>query len=133
MILYTSMHQEQAHEEALSFFLGLQSNLKLYHWTTKSYARHMASDALVSKLGEASDKFLEVYFGKHGRPRMAPGKQLQLRVHKMNDKQAMAYLKRMVKAVASIPAFQMLDSELQSILDDIVAEMEKTLYLFRTS
>ena len=52
------------------FFFDLINNIKFYHWTTTSFARHKASDELFTSLVELSDKFMEVYMGKYGRPKI---------------------------------------------------------------
>ena len=44
-----------------------QLELKLYHWQTKSFSRHKATDSLVPELLEFIDKFIESYQGKYGR------------------------------------------------------------------
>jgi hypothetical protein len=38
--------------------------IKLYHWKTRSYAQHKATDELHEKLSEQIDKFVEVLLGK---------------------------------------------------------------------
>jgi hypothetical protein len=51
----------------IRFFFDLHVNLKLYHWQTTSYARHIASDKAVDKIIERADRFIEVYIGKYNR------------------------------------------------------------------
>ena len=45
-------------------FLEILNIVKLYHWKTKSYAQHKATDELYSKLNENIDQFVEVLLGK---------------------------------------------------------------------
>jgi hypothetical protein len=45
-------------------FLELLNMVKLYHWKTRSYAQHKATDELHEKLSEQIDKFVEVLLGK---------------------------------------------------------------------
>jgi hypothetical protein len=46
--------------------------IKLYHWTTTRYARHIASDDLHGKLSKLVDLFVETYLGEQGtRPSFA--------------------------------------------------------------
>ena len=54
----------------IKFFFYLQCNVKLYHWNTTKYSRHIASDKLFSNILEHSDKFMEVYIGKYGRSKI---------------------------------------------------------------
>jgi DNA-binding ferritin-like protein len=42
------------------------NTIKLYHWKTKSYAQHKATDDLYAKLNENVDTFIEILLGKDG-------------------------------------------------------------------
>ncbi len=44
--------------------LTIRNQIKLYHWQTKSFARHKATDDLTAALDLAIDNFVEVYMGK---------------------------------------------------------------------
>ena len=45
-------------------FLEILNVVKLYHWKTKSYAQHKATDELYAKLNEHVDTFVEILLGK---------------------------------------------------------------------
>jgi len=45
-------------------FIEILNNVKLYHWRTKSYAQHKATDELYEKLNKDIDSFVEVMLGK---------------------------------------------------------------------
>ena len=47
-------------------FLSIQSQLKVLHWQTKSYAEHKAFGKLYDALDGLFDTFIEVYMGKYG-------------------------------------------------------------------
>ena len=49
--------------EVTKFMLELLMTVKLYHWNTKSYSTHKATDDLYSSLNDNIDKFIEVYMG----------------------------------------------------------------------
>ena len=49
------------------FFFSIQINLKLYHWQTNSYARHIATDSILTKIDPLIDTFIEIYQGKFGK------------------------------------------------------------------
>ena len=55
---------ENFEKEIIIKFLEMLNAIKLYHWKTYSYATHKATDELYSKLGENTDKFVEVLLGK---------------------------------------------------------------------
>lgn len=45
-------------------FLEILNTVKLYHWKTKSYPQHKATDELYEKLNGHIDTFVEVLLGK---------------------------------------------------------------------
>ena len=51
----------------MSTFLGIQSQFKVFHWQTQSYAKHIAYGGIYDTLSELSDEFMETYMGKYGR------------------------------------------------------------------
>lgn len=51
----------------MSTFLGIQSQFKVFHWQTQSYAKHIAYGGIYDTLNELSDEFMETYMGKYGR------------------------------------------------------------------
>ncbi len=44
-------------------FLELLNTIKIYHWSTLSFATHKATDELHEKLSELVDSFIEIYIG----------------------------------------------------------------------
>ena len=48
-------------------FLEVLNMVKLYHWKTRSYAQHEATDELYLKLNKHIDSFVEVLLGKDER------------------------------------------------------------------
>lgn len=112
------------------FFLELQAQLRIYHWQTRKYARHKASDELLGSVTELSDRFVEVLMGKLGgrRPKAAP-----LRAPQDLDDAAgiVEYLEGAARHLAgALPEPVASDAALASIRDEIVAEIRKALYLF---
>jgi len=49
-------------------FLAFLNQLKVFHWQTKSYAEHKALGKAYETFDGLFDKFVEVYYGKYGRP-----------------------------------------------------------------
>jgi len=47
--------------------LQFQSQLKLWHWMTKSFAQHEAFGDAYEALADQIDEFVEVFFGRYGR------------------------------------------------------------------
>lgn len=52
----------------LTTFLAFLSQIKIFHWQTKSYAQHIALGNVYEALDKLFDRFVEVYYGKYGRP-----------------------------------------------------------------
>ena len=114
------------------FLLNLRNQLKLYHWQTKSYARHIAVDKVLADLDQLIDRYVEVYIGKYGRPRVT-GDNAILRMQNLTDAgaqklaiKAIAYMQKQL--VAHIDTSQ--DTDLVNLKDEMVTQMHQLMYLF---
>ena len=47
--------------------LQIQNQLKIFHWQTKSYARHNAFGSTYDEMSDLIDSFVETHMGKYGR------------------------------------------------------------------
>ncbi len=70
--------------DQIHFFLQLRDQIKLYHWQTRVYSRHIATDKIVEKLDEAIDEYVEVYAGKYGRSKVS-GKNASITLHNLSE------------------------------------------------
>jgi DNA-binding ferritin-like protein len=111
--------------------LTLRNQVKLYHWETKNFARHKATDELVDKLDDNIDKFVEVYVGKYGRPSLN-SRTSRIMIRNFNDREAPILLKQAIDWLTSkLPTLlNAKDTDLLNIRDEILADLNKTLYLF---
>lgn len=114
-------------------FLETLNCIKLYHWKTKSYATHKATDELYTKLGENIDQFVEVSLGKetdgltNGRINLLKTKSiLLLDVSSPNE------FKRIIEKFKDYLAGLKLNgnTDLVNIRDDMLANINQFLYLF---
>lgn len=116
----------------IHFFLQLRDEIKLYHWQTRIYARHIATDNMLKALEKSIDSFVEIYIGKYGRPRIT-GKNAEITLHNLSEagiiriiNAAIRYLQgtltKSLKAAA--------DSDLINIRDEMIGELNQLLYLF---
>jgi hypothetical protein len=100
---------------------------KLYHLNTTSFARHKASDAFDDSILSHIDKFAEVYIGRYKvKPQITS---LKLETSYLTDdgiKEMLADLKKYLESYNSM--FN--DSDLLNIRDELLADINKTLYLF---
>lgn len=115
----------------LSFFVEFQAIIQLYHWTTLKYARHKASDKLFENLLELSDKIIEIYIGRYGRPTI---NEEYILFKKCNDLEIVNYLKYKVLFLENnfLKSFDIsqTDTDLINIRDELIGSINQTLYLF---
>jgi len=116
----------------INFFFQLTLQIKLYHWTTKSYSRHKASDDLHANILELSDKFVEMYIAKYGRPKIHEPSNT-IKISNLNDTQIVHYLKKTIDFLTQdIPKHIDVenDTDLVNIRDELLGNVNQTLYLF---
>lgn len=111
--------------------LELLNMVKLYHWKTYSYAEHSATDSLYSSLNEHIDNFVEVLLGKDDSDIKKMEKNL-----KMIDAKNTTDLKKRIYEyrdyfISMNKIFGEKDSDLLNIRDEIIADLNKFLYLSR--
>ena len=112
-------------------FLELLNMVKLYHWKTYSYAEHEATDMLYTKLSKHIDEFIEVLLGKDDSVIEKMEKNL-----KMIDAKNTSDLKKRIYEyrdyfISMNKIFDKKDSDLLNIRDEIVADLNRFLYLSR--
>jgi DNA-binding ferritin-like protein len=115
----------------IQFFFTMREQIKLYHWQTKSYSRHKATDMVIDSLDENIDKYVEVYMGKYGRPRMTP-KTAMTKVANLSEKAAVEFIKTCIKVLQTtlVKHLQPSDTDLVNLRDEMLADLNQLLYLF---
>lgn len=115
----------------ITLLLQLQANIKLYHWMTTSYPRHVASDTLYEELDSHIDNFVEVFIGKYKRPKLS-NTDMKIHLTSLDDSSVLNYLENiLVFLTKNINKFiNDTDVDLLSIRDDIVSSLNKSKYLF---
>jgi hypothetical protein len=113
----------------IQYMLGILSQIKLYHWQTRVYARHIATDTTLAKLEEKIDSFVEVYIGKYGRPRLT-GKNASITLHNLTEAGAVRMINAAIKYVKGIHKQVQTQTDLINILDDMLRELGQLIYLF---
>lgn len=109
--------------------LTLRNQIKIYHWQTKLYARHKASDMLVEKIDELLDKYVETYQGLH--PNLIlDDKNNNIDLMNIDDMKITAYLQT-IRELFITEIRDIKESELLNIRDDILQIIDQTLYLFK--
>lgn len=122
-------HRCDSKEKIVKYFLELLNMVKLYHWNTKSYSQHKATDELHERLSENVDKFVEVLLGKDASRLSRLDKKIKLTKLKNTSslKQKVfeyrEYLIKMDKCLSDH------DSDLLNIRDEMLADVNQFLYL----
>ena len=113
--------------EIMKFFFILQFLNKMYHLSTTSFARHKASDAFDDDVQKHIDRFAEVYIGKYNvKPSIS---RMNFDLQYLTDDgivrlftESRIYLENLDRLVV--------ETELLNIRDELLADINKTLYLF---
>jgi len=114
----------------VKIFLEMINMVKLYHWKTHSFAEHKATDELYQQLSEKTDRFIEVLMGKDQ-------SRIQL-IEKHIDLLDPDSVKQFTERIHSYRSFlediniyfdKRNDSDLLSLRDDILADLNQFLYL----
>lgn len=119
-------------EQLIGNYIVFLTKLKLYHWSTTSYARHIASDNLYNNLNKLLDRFVEAYQGKYNR--------INFNNHNFNinktivkdDTTIIISINHLISNLEKeLPKFiSVSDSDLLNLRDEMLNELRTSLYLF---
>jgi len=111
-------------------FFEMLNTVKLYHWKTRSYAQHKATDELYGRLNENIDKFVEVMLGKDESRIKMMEKKIDLGDYvNVGDFKEKMYKYREFLGDLNRHLDEKKDSDLFSIRDDILVDLNQFLYL----
>jgi hypothetical protein len=117
--------------EIAHMLMSLRDQIKIYHWQTLSYSRHIATNDLVTKLDASIDEFVEVYIGKYGRPKFT-GKNSTIQLRNFQDAEAPKLLDEAIDWLSHDlqGKLKKSDTDLFNIRDTIVANLNQVKFLF---
>jgi hypothetical protein len=117
-------------ENIIKFLFHMTTNIKLYHWQTTNFARHKATDDLHGALSDLTDQFVEVFMGRYGRPEFPNG--FRLSITELSDDTADEMLREYIDYLKNdFPKYlKQDDTDLLNIRDEMLSNLNKTLYLF---
>jgi len=118
--------------EHIHFFLHLRDQIKLYHWQTKVYARHIATDKILESLEKSIDSFVEIYIAKYGRPKIS-GKNASITLQNLTEAGASRMINASIKylqVVVTKSLNSVADTDLINIRDELIGQLNQLLYLF---
>ena len=114
--------------DIVNHLLTIRNQIKLYHWQTREFARHTATDALTLALDTNIDAFVESYMGRYGRPTVSGS----IKLHNFSESAAKAFVMRETKYLEKeLPRkIGKNDTDLLNLRDTILGDLTKVLYLF---
>jgi hypothetical protein len=110
-------------------FIGLQNQIRIFHWQTKSYSEHQAFGALYEGLTPLIDEFVEVYLGKYGVQDSTENFEFSLQNY--SSASPVSFIDSNIYFLTNdIPAIvNPDDTDLLNIRDEMLALLNKTKYL----
>lgn len=125
---HKTMRAGSGNGDIVTAMLTIRNQVKLYHWQTKSFARHKATDDLTATLDTLIDSFVESYMGKYGRPTVRGS----ITLHNFSESAARSFVAKQTKYLTSVlpKKLKSTDTDLLNIRDEVLAELNKVLYLF---
>jgi hypothetical protein len=114
----------------VQMFIEILNNVKLYHWRTKSYAQHKATDELYEKLNKDIDSFVEVMLGKDG-SRIKHLEKTTTTLDFSNKKEFKENIFKFREFLINMNVHldKNKDTDLLSIRDDLLVDINQFLYL----
>ncbi len=114
--------------DIVTHLLTIRNQIKLYHWQTKQFARHKATDDLTAALDLNIDAFVESYMGRYGRPTVSGS----IKLHNFSESAARAFVAKETQYLQKeLPRkVGKEDTDLLNLRDTILGDLTKVLYLF---
>ena len=115
----------------INFFFSMREQIKVYHWQTNQFARHKATDDVLAALDGSIDTYVEVYMGKYGRPKITASTNT-VKIQNMADKTAAKFIKACIAYLEGplVKRLKPADTDLINVRDEMLAELNKLLYLY---
>jgi hypothetical protein len=119
----------------LQYFFYYQTLIKIFHWQTKNYAQHVASDQLYTSLLSLIDQWVEVYQGKYDVLTFKEDNKMTVPLRNMDLDGFKLHLNQFKEFLMNqIPKYiddKMQNTDLLNIRDEMLAITNKTLYLLK--
>jgi vacuolar-type H+-ATPase subunit E/Vma4 len=118
--------------DIIQYFINYKENVRVYHWQTKRYARHVASGEHYSSVDDLIDQFVETLQGKYGRVYLDTSNN-KVVLGNNSDEQIVEFMKKFTEyLIEEIPKIldSKKDSDLLNIRDEILSNVNRNLYLF---
>lgn len=114
-------------QEVIELFMGMLSQIKLFHWCTMSFSTHKALDELHEGVSGKVDRFVETFVGL---TRAQPMRVFTIKTTATsNIRKIDEFLQTCHKNISEIRPDFASHSELQNILDDMLSDIGQAMYL----
>ena len=112
--------------------LDVLNQCKIYHWQTKSYARHKASCEFINNLSSITDKMIETLQGNKGLRLIVSSTFNTINIENQSDKNITKLLNSFKKwLVETFPKYvNNTDTDIINLRDELLGHVNQTLYLF---
>jgi hypothetical protein len=118
--------------EIAMIFLSFRDQLKIYHWQTSVYARHVAADKLFDALEDQIDRFMEVLQGSRNLRIQLTTKSGNVKYSNQSDDDANSILLSFKNWLSTVLPSMLEDTntDLLNIRDEMLASVNNTIYLY---
>lgn len=118
------------HHKSVMKIVGFQQQMRILHWQTKKYSRHIAYGSTYDSLDGLIDKFAEICMGKYGRIELT-GELGDVKLKNMDEMTIGGYVDEFIEFLQGLndefdPSK---DSDVLNIRDEIMGEANKLKYL----
>lgn len=104
--------------------LLFQTQLKIMHWGTESYSQHKAYMKTYDSISDMFDSLVESYQGYHGRIDFGNNCEFI----SFSDVEPNSWLKSMMECLNTLRE-NLKESDLQNMIDEVIAGVSKLMYL----
>jgi hypothetical protein len=120
-------------ETLIQLVLSALNQIKVYHWTTKSYSVHKALDDLHSKLQDSFDRLVECFIGSREDSDFGVFQGRTQFDSLSNVNNIIDYVRQLIDALGSVRSSSDVEDlpSIQNIVDDIVGHLQQSIYLLR--
>ena len=120
-------HNTVNQRELVCRILTIQSQLKVLHWKTESYAEHKAFRKTYETLDDLFDNIVEVCIGIHGSPELSV---MKCEVSDYSLCNVQSFISDSIQFFFSYP---FASPDLENLRDEVIAAFNKLKYLIRLS
>ena len=120
-------------KQYVTVLLEMQTQLKILHWQTKSFAQHEAFGKTYDELADLIDEFVEVNTGKKGRFQL--GKSDVVELQNYNPTTMTGFIDSSIDFLINMNGIldPKKDSDLLTIRDEMLGSFNKLKYLLTLS